>query len=93
MRYALINEITNLVENIIIINDLEKWTIPNGFYIIEVINGGATGDSYVGDVFDDQPRKDAEAIKRSEREKIESDRQSGLAKLGLTEDEIRALGL
>lgn len=94
MKYALINKNTNFVENIIILNDL-LWPVPDDFIIVEITNAKPVtmGDRYVDGLFNSQQRKAEEEEEEVISIRRATARASGLAKLGLTDEEAEALGL
>ena len=93
MKYALIDNATNRVTNIIVLDDLDAWTVPDDAYLVLVETQVQMGDVYRGGVFDGQDRRDVEAAERSAEMAIEALCTSALAKLNLTAEESAALGL
>lgn len=41
MNYAVINDLTNIVENVVVVDDGSSWQPPAGFYAVDLADSGA----------------------------------------------------
>ncbi len=90
MKYALIDSATDEVVNMIVVDDLGGWTVPDGNYIVET-ESAEIGDIHRGGIFDSQVRIAAADARQADLESRETERNGILVRLGITEDEFRSL--
>jgi hypothetical protein len=57
MRYAVIENATGLVRNVIVLDDDAPWRVPRGHSLIEAASAGSPGDTWDGTQFVPEPER------------------------------------
>lgn len=51
MNKAILNIQTNIVENVIVLDDKSSWSFPDGFTVVDLVGNAGIGWSYINGEF------------------------------------------